>query len=525
MNISKLANFKILLSYKSLYSSDKNILDIVSTGMSINEIKLLSLLCYSEKKYDDLKLWYQENYEITNEKVNEIKSNSLTSRKNIYKTWKYILSSKITDTHTYIANENLKRIFDSFIAVNDIPEPEHIMENYFLKGYVFQYRDKVLSQFYRSYMMFTKSDIMKPFTKDFKQNYGIEIKDYIYIIHYINVRLHHLRQDILSNKTNMNNIINHWHISYEALSNEISISESDFDTVMNMISFRIKEGHEFCQNSLNDENNINLFRNRPFFEIEKGIYIPIEGSLSENLLFNNLFYRVKDMYQGNSKFLQEFGYTFEKYLSQLARKTLSQRGVFSIIDEFYYNNTHKSKNKSSDFYIYDKRNNTIVVFEVKSARIFNSFDSSYNNKDSYEESIKKLFFHPINQAIETTSKIVKLKAHPLITKEKKYFFVSITMNSFPYNLAKFTSEINDKDININFLNMSVETFEKFIKVISIKSSYSIRDIFLEYNIKYKDIMSFKTFLVRIEKHMGKNNKRMDNIFLQSQNDFKKTVKL
>ncbi|TON84894.1 hypothetical protein CGH47_24370, partial [Vibrio parahaemolyticus] len=61
------------------------------------------------------------------------------------------------------------------------------------------------------------------------------------------------------------------------------------------------------------------FCNQPLLKLNDGTYVPIDGKLFEDILFNNLFYKLLDMTP--KKFMSDFGECFENYVTRLITKS------------------------------------------------------------------------------------------------------------------------------------------------------------------------------------------------------------
>ena len=124
------------------------------------------------------------------------------------------------------------------------------------------------------------------------------------------------------------------------------------------------------------------------------MYIPIDGTFIENLIFNNLFYKILDIQKDKkekSSFMSDFGIPFENYVSNLISFTCENNKVYNYtyIPEFTYK-YQKNKLKSPDVMIFDSQNNVLLVIEVKSARVLNTVTTSVNTDMEIEASYEKI---------------------------------------------------------------------------------------------------------------------------------------
>ncbi|MFX7408716.1 hypothetical protein ABTJ09_20840, partial [Acinetobacter baumannii] len=60
---------------------------------------------------------------------------------------------------------------------------------------------------------------------------------------------------------------------------------------MNIVSFNKEDINKFSESEDYKNHNFNFFNNKPFYKISEGLFIPVDGKLSQNLIFNNIYYR------------------------------------------------------------------------------------------------------------------------------------------------------------------------------------------------------------------------------------------
>jgi hypothetical protein len=159
-----------------------------------------------------------------------------------------------------------------------------------------------------------------------------------------------------------------------------------------------------------------------------------------------------------------------------------------------------------------------LAIEVKSSRVLNSISNPINNDYSSHKSYEKTKLKPWKQVYESISKIVECKAHENINQDTIYMFLAISMNDIPLSAIQYEMKINDDSKSLAFYSMNIEAFEVFLKIISSDYDFSFSQILGGYN-KYKETMSIKTYLSKIIGYNKIENKKFDDYFLNSQNNY------
>ena len=271
---------------------------------------------------------------------------------------------------------------------------------------------------------------------------------------------------------------------------------------MKEVSFDVEEGRSFSRNDVRNDNNFSLFRDRPFLRISRGKYLPIEGKLVEELLFENLFHRVYRACERDGSFFAEFGRAFEGYAQEYVRYFLGRNNHYQIIDEFSYD---KGGSKSPDLMIKIPDERAMIVIEVKSARPLDDALTTNNNKESVEKTLQKLQSAPWMQSYNSVCNILKKKGHVEFTADTIYYFLSVTMNNIPFMIGGFSVKSKGFDLDKFFYSVDIETFELLVRFSSTVKEYSIRDTLLNYN-QNRGRMSMKTYVLKVYK---KIHRKMD----------------
>lgn len=512
--LSDFINQSILIEYKTFFGKNKPFKTLLKQEYCFNIFKYLSFIGFEQNHKTSLSK-YISNCEIFSKNQIDLilnKKNGVASKHTIFSSWILLILSKTKELNK-TPGENISDLLEILFRINSVKYKYNNIHNIFSHSFLMNVRDNFMYQFYRSYEIFIKNKNMNKYLLDFKNKYKISFKKYFYINSLIVTWLKKQHKKLKFTD------LQEWEVSYEKLiiKNNFSILEEDFYSVIQLNTLNTEDIQKLTEKDIYDEFNVHIFRNAPFFEVKKKTYLPIEGAIVENLQFNNLFYRFKDIYPGNSQFLSDFGKAFEKYLTDYAVECLSHKNKYKLITEFDFG---KNKSKSSDFYILEK--DKVFIFEIKSSRILDNFINDYNDSKSFDKSFEKLYIIPWKQMLSSNSKIIEKNCHNEINKNKCYFFISISMNKFPvlpYDL-EFTTE-DGKEVNKDFfLHMSIEEYELFLDIVG-SDNYGrpISDLILQYNKYWKTKMSFKTFLNKAKKNKKWENPLIKNKIINSQREY------
>jgi hypothetical protein len=409
-------------------------------------------------------------------------------------------------------NTHLETLLKLHLSVNDFKLDIDTFNHYLINNSLFEYRDNFLHQLARCEKIFLNGTNLGKYRTTFLNLHGIQLNEYVYAVYYIVVFYYTFDFDKHNSKT--------WLLSLE--DNHITkLKKNLFEKVLNIISFNIEEGIEFSNKTISDFYNFDLFRNKPFVKVFNNLYLPIDGTFIENLTFNNLFYKIFDVLEENQKsdYMNCFGLDFENYASELTKLAVENNKLFDYIyiEEFEFQ-YKRNKLKSPDIMIFDKKENILLAIEVKSSRVLNSISNPINNDYSSHKSYEKTKLKPWKQVYESISKIVECKAHENINQDTIYMFLAISMNDIPLSAIQYEMKINDDSKSLAFYSMNIEAFEVFLKIISSDYDFSFSQILGGYN-KYKETMSIKTYLSKIIGYNKIENKKFDDYFLNSQNNY------
>lgn len=492
VDIKKIVNLSVLTSFSELFNEKLTINEHLSQGWDFSDLSLLSALSFYENEKDYLNDWVRKNISYFPE------TKSIFGRSERLQAWKLILS-KSSKLKALSNKERVINLVKLFTLINDSDSGNYNTNHKFSLGFINNYRDRYISQYYRSTNIFLSEGFLNEYGDIFKKEYDVTVSEYFHVIHSIIGYYNNSKKRIeyFDSYESLS-----WQLNIQEMTKSLNIEKDVYDKVMNCISFDLKEGKTFSSETLDNRNDFSLFRNKPFLKLSDDIYIPIDGKLVEDLQFNNLFYKFKDL--SDNTFTPKFGFYFEKYIQSITGLAIesSQKHKYVMIPEFKYK---KGQCKSPDIILLTHNENSVLVVEVKSARVLAQVTDSDNDEESLIKSLVKLKENPWVQAVNSISEIKRLKLNKEINDDKDYHFLSVTMNDIPMSLIDVEVKNQDnKNVTDIFFSMNVEAYEVLLEIISSDPEYNVVDILRKYNI-HKKTMSIKTYLARLKKDLKVRN--------------------
>lgn len=522
-------NTKIRLSYKHFYDSGISLNKALPKKISLVFAITLSALGYDKDIYACFKNYCLEQFCSSEKQRSLLRKEDFIEPRTSYIAWKLIFTrSKILDFEEEFI-ETAKKLFDFMLKVNDFLDemdnsvPKKFGTQYSEHLFLDYYQDNVVAQFNRTQKIFVNSVNLKPYIRNFELNNSIDVKSYVYIIYRLLVRyenIWHLNQTGLTSVQ----LNNYWRSSISDIAEETHFAEKEIKTVLDSIS---KTPVEFCkavENNSLDVTDIDVFKNFPFVKLYDNTVIPINNRLAGNLIFTNLFYKIVDSNNAHSAdFRRIFGGEFESYITSFARIiTESGNNDCIIQDEFCYSKNRKAgNNRSPDLMIVYPEKKQVIVFEVKSAQILNTYNKDFSDKDSYEKSVDKTVSKPLLQAVRSINDIVETEgATTLFDKTFSFIYVSVSMTGFaiPNFKINIVEEDLKEDISKSFFNMPIETYEIFIRLLTAEQRVNGYELLFGYN-QYREIMSLKTYLHRMEKEMELDTSYFEKNMMLCQDEY------
>lgn len=491
IDITKMANSGYLLSHAEFYGRDRSFTKILAGNDRKALASVLSCLSFVQKDELSFRQWGIQTLCKTAAKKSAAAERAVFTRLQCWRLWSLLFSEWIPSNKYITRRREFDVIHESFAKLND--RPDHDGDDghqVFLKSITGNSRDNYISKLGRTQSIFFTESPLTPYIKVFEESIGVSVETYVNVVFHILARWHQIRegQDMLPS-------LERWAISAKSLSMELNISVEEVSAILKEISFTASEGRKFAEEFIDQPSEFMFFREHPLFEIKSGLFIPVEGKLCEELLFENLMYRIHKANGEQNKFLVLFGVEFERYAQQYAAKFLKGLPHYELIDEFSFGSKKKG-GKSSDIIISVPAEQAVAVFELKSARPLYASLSRDGDPESIEKSIYKLFEYPIMQAFEAVQKIIKAEAHPAFTKDAKYAFVSVTMNNYPMTLYKFNFPDGfGRDMSSAMYSFDIETFEVLMRASRHSDEFNVLRLLHESG-KRRDEMSAKTVFSR-----------------------------
>ncbi|MGY4494565.1 hypothetical protein [Pseudomonas sp. TE3610] len=469
-DIMKMANSGLLLSHKKFYKTPRSFSKILG-GNNRRELLLhLSILSYAHKEEKFFREWAIKKICKTKSQRAYAQKRAVFSRLQCWRLWTLLFKEWSSGMDSPGARPEYEVLHEAFAKLNDRPDDlKDDNEQVFLKAITSNGRDHRLLKLRRAQHIFCTESPLTPYIKVFEKKIGVPIKTYISTIYYLIEYWHDLRAHL--GKTHG---FDEWGVSAEWFSIQLNTPASQIAAIFKEISFSAAEGKVFSDNTNNKPNEFILYRERPLFEIDNGKYIPVEGKLLEELLFENLLYRVHDANGKVDVFLSKFGFEFERYAQSYGLSLMNGLGQYKVIEEFSFG--ADGGLKSPDLMIAVPEENCIVVFEFKSARPLYASLSSENKPEKVNESLEKLFDKPWEQSVKAVTNIMEKQAHPAFNEGVNYFFVIVTMNNYPMTLKEnVIRNMAGKDISSYFHSFDIETFELLMRAARLSPEYSLRD--------------------------------------------------
>lgn len=513
MDFKNMANAEYLLMHKDFYKTQESIEEILNNKADENSLTLLSSLSFKHHQAKVFKEWSISRLANNKSQQQLLEQHTPYGRLQIWTCWKHYLSHLNQKPSQQSLQDSLATLHRTFCKLNDSDGEQQHPQQYFLTTTTAFSRDSWEFQFIRAKKIFLENKTLAPYISDFESHYNIKLVDYLNII-YLMVNIYHLKDDIdYLNPTQLER----WVLDIDHICASVPINRKTLTDVLGLISSTLEESQSFAKSTIDEPNNFTLFRNRPFIKLSETRYLPIEGKLVEDLLFNNLYYKIKDLYVGKSPFMDDFGGAFEAYAVNLSNTAFSEKKEqYKIIPEFPFG---KPQRMSPDLMISCPENNSVTVIEIKSARVLDRVFSTERDDEAVDNSFEKTKARPLIQARTRIGEIVQRKVHPDLTDSKYYQFLAVTMNDFPLILENivFTGPAGE-DISSSFFSMNIEAYEVLLKIISCDYEITLDNILNGYN-HYKHKMSIKTYLSRVFTHNNLHSETFVQIINGSKSEY------
>lgn len=493
----KVENINILADYDAIFSDGKTSPEEVFTD-SVPTETFVALSIFSWK--NDCKIinsLFLENINPEPKVAEVVKQRILIKRPNNLMLWYFLLPGcrRVFSWSGLRKFEGIEDLTRGLLMANKRESEIENNNGYSLNNPLHFYRDNSSKQFHRAISIYINNKEMSSYSSEFKDFYGVEIAHYLAVVHFLSIHYNQMHEQ---------GLFNNWAVTVDDIAGYLSIPAAVVGDIIRLISLPAF-GFKNIEFKSISESEVKLFSNTPYLMLADDKYVPADGKLAENLTFYNLFYKVKRAARNKNQFMRDYGRAFETYVAGMVNKACQEKGPinYQFIEEFEFG--QPQVRRSSDAYIsfYDPmiKKEIVIVFEVKSARILDSVKKESPTEADISKSLDKTILSPLIQMLKVTSEIIDGDHHDIINKDKIYFFVSVSTESFPILLGtdNRTVELNatiSKNLKVgDLISLNIEEFEIFMSVMMSKTRYPLSLLIHQFHHSNK-VWSFKTYLNR-----------------------------
>ncbi|WP_407713137.1 hypothetical protein ACJJWD_13190 [Comamonas testosteroni] len=495
--LDSIQNIHLLISHRTTYATSRTISDILSGPISRDLICLLSVLSFKNGEERRFRNWSRFRLPAASKQTDnkENKESVVFGRLQIFECWKQLLVRAST---LQVAKQNRTELagvlHELFAKIND-QENEGNPRQFIAKASIQFARDDYIYKLYRAQKVFLDGMHVAPHVAAFEKKNGFTVKMYLHVIFMIISRCYSMRRVSYFGPEN----IDKWFIDLKQVSSDLKIDLVMLKKIMSEIAFTIDDGLALASDE-KDEASFQLFRSRPFLQLSDTCFLPIEGRLVEELLFDNLLHRLHQAAGIGTQFYADLGHDFEGYAQGLIEKFCSTNNTISYeyIPEFKFG---KSNSLSPDAMVRCDAEKSVVAFEVKSARYLDSVLTSKDASEVVADSFEKLRFKPWEQVHNAIERIVYEKRHSRLTEDLRYLFVVVTMNEIPHSLQDYVINIQGADRSYCFYSFGIHSLELLLIAANASKEYSLYDILRNaFGVRHK--ISNRTTFIRMRDREG-----------------------
>ncbi len=421
-NLESIENLHLLLSHRDLYDVSRSINDILDRPISVDLLCLLSILAFENNEEKRFRSWAASNLAVSARQhpndPDQMRIHFVFGRIQIYECWKQLLARADTlEVDKQNRVELAETLHELFARINDHDVDGDSLQ-YLIKAGIHFARDDYLFKLYRAQKIFLDGQRLAPYVAAFELQHGFKLETYLGVIFEIVMRGHWKRRVERFDPLDLDG----WWIDLDEMHRDMKIELELLRAIMNAIAFTLDEGIAFAKSTADSAAPFEFFRSRPFLKLSETCFLPIEGKLVEELLFDNLLHRLHFSSNRDIQFHTELGYDFEQYTQSLIGDfCASSTGIaYEYIPEFTYG---KAKARSPDAMVRCEQDQTLLVFEVKSARYLDSILTTDNEPGAVADSFNKLRDKPWKQMNDAIGRIVGEHRHAKLTEGLRYPFL------------------------------------------------------------------------------------------------------
>lgn len=472
---TSIQNLHVLLSHRDFYGTARSIDSILHRPISKELLCMLSILAFENGEEKRFRTWAAFSLpapaDHTAKQSDEVGKKFIFGRIQIFDCWKQVLARAGTLTSERQNRVELaETLHELFTVLNDRIEEEDI-HHHIVRSAIHTARDDYSLKLYRAQKIFIEGEKIAPYVKNFEAQQGFSLETYLRVVFEIASRCNRIRQGKLFDPIN----IDGWCVDLNEVHRGTQIEIGVLSRIMNSVAFTLDEGIAFAAKALNETTDFNLFRSRPFLKISETCFLPIEGKIVEELLFDNLLHRLHDASGRADQFFNEVGREFERYVQNLILDfcTSSTKIPYEYIPEFSYG---KSGARSPDAMVRCEQDNSVIVFEVKAARYLDSILTTRNSSEAVYKSLEKLKQKPWEQMHSAIEKIVAERRHDRLEEGFRFLFVAVTMNEIPHSLQDYQINIHNQDRSYCFYSFSIHALELLLTAANLSQKHTLHDI-------------------------------------------------
>jgi len=499
MKKEEFRNINILFSYKDFYTGKFKYPVSKFSFSSIDTLCFISALSFSsslEKHFIKWSLCY-----ISRPQKRQYYAKSkrrLYGRPQILECWKIIFPrinsiSKKNNTHS-----SMKNIHKLILHVNDYYDKNtENVRHHSAKNIILNSNKDIRIVFFRTTKII-QNILLKKYIDGFEKKVGFDINSYICVIYNILCKY----TFITNNKEFYFPLErNEWVLNIHEFSKNNNIEISVAKKIMNYISCSLHEAKDFSVKTIRNKFDYSLFRDKPFLQLSEDEYIPIDGGYATDLIFENLFHKIHRENNEDINFFSVFGKCFESYVQDITRLfcEVNTNMNYEYIPEFAAG-PKKLRILSPDAMILDQETKAVLVVEVKAARYLDEVVSLDDANQSLDRSLQKTQYDPLLQSYKIISDIVHGGWSEKINKEKKYLFLSVSMNEIPYVRQKVEIKNGEQDMSEVMFSAGIDTYEFLLLTTSRQKTHSIHKIIHNYN-THRLKETFKNYLILYSRKM------------------------
>lgn len=490
-------NVRLLVSHHTTYGTSRTISEILSRPVSRDLLCLLSILSFKNDEEKRFRTWSRLKLPVARKQADTPPNNEnvVFSRLQIFECWKQLLvRAGALQVGEQSRTELAGVLHELFAKIND-QDIDSDLYQYLAKSGIHYARDDYVYKLYRAQKVFLDGTHVAPHVAAFEKKNGFTVEIYLHVIFMIINRCHLMRNVTSFDPEN----IDKWFIDLNQVSSDLKIDLVMLKKIMSELAFAIDDGLALTSDE-KDGSSFQLFRNRPFLQLSDTCFLPIEGKLVEELLFDNLLHRLHQAAGIGAQFYADLGRDFEAYAQGLIQNFCSASTAISYeyIPEFKFG---RSNLLSPDAMVRCEADRTVVAFEVKAARYLDSVLTSENAPQVVADSFEKLRFKPWKQVHDAIARIVGEKRHSRLTEDLSYLFVAVTMNEIPHSLQDYKINIHGTDRSYCFYSFGIHSLELLLVAASASKKYSLYDILRNaFSVRHK--ISNRTTFIRFWRREG-----------------------